>query len=66
MQLLFIVTAHVERQGAAVQLVLAADDRASLFDILAGLGRGQVFTDGFARQSVQLLLKYILRFDHQG
>ncbi|MNZ98216.1 hypothetical protein D3C78_1174930 [compost metagenome] len=65
-QLLFIVTAHVERQGATVQLVLAADDRASLFDILAGLGRGQVFTDGFARQAVQLILKYILRFDHQG
>ncbi|MNV34881.1 hypothetical protein D3C71_1263150 [compost metagenome] len=65
-QLLFIVTAYVERQSSSVQLVLAADDRASLFDILTGLGRGQVFTDGFARQAVQLILKYILRFDHQG
>ncbi|MCY1458582.1 hypothetical protein D9M71_759780 [compost metagenome] len=66
MQLLFVVTAQVERQGAAVQLVPATDDCTSLFNILAGLGRGQVFTDGFARQSVQLILKYILRFDHQG
>ncbi len=48
-QLLFIVTAYVERQGSSVQLVLAADDRAGLFDILTGLCRGQVFTDGFAR-----------------
>ncbi|MNO68676.1 hypothetical protein D3C76_595150 [compost metagenome] len=65
-QLRFILTAQVERQRPSVQLVLAANDRASLFDILTGLGRGQVFTDGFARQAVQLLLKYILRFDHQG
>ncbi|MNL31141.1 hypothetical protein D3C87_1529130 [compost metagenome] len=65
-QLLFIVTAHVERQGSSVQLVLAANDCTSLFDILTGLGRGQVFTDGFAGQAVQLLLEHILGFDHQG
>ncbi|MNM78687.1 hypothetical protein D3C81_905970 [compost metagenome] len=62
----FIGATQVQRQGAAVQLVLTADQRARLFHILAGLGRGQVFADGFARQAVELLLKYILGRDHQG
>ncbi|MNV35819.1 hypothetical protein D3C71_1272800 [compost metagenome] len=65
-QLLFIDATQVQRQGAAVQLVLAADQRAGLFHVLAGLGRGEVLADGFARQSVELLLEHILRRDYQG
>ncbi|MNS57888.1 hypothetical protein D3C72_907890 [compost metagenome] len=64
--MLFIGTAQVQRQGAAVQLVLAADQRAGLFHVLTGLGRGEVLADGFARQAVELLLEHILGRDHQG
>ncbi|MNF64155.1 hypothetical protein D3C84_458790 [compost metagenome] len=46
--------------------MLAADQRAGLFHVLAGLGRGEVLADGFARQSVELLLEHILRRDYQG
>ncbi|MNH39339.1 hypothetical protein D3C79_1004920 [compost metagenome] len=64
--MLFIRTAQVQRQRAAVQLVLAPDQRARFFHVLAGLGRGEVLADGFTREAVELLLEHILGRDHQS
>ncbi|KWT88516.1 hypothetical protein APY03_3533 [Variovorax sp. WDL1] len=65
-QFRLVAPAQVEREGASVELVRAADQRARLMHVLERLFRRQRLANGFFRQMVEIRFEDILRCgDHR-
>ena len=63
-KLVLVVSAQIEGQRPAIELVRAADERARFLHILEGLLRCQCLTDCFLRQVIQMCFERVLRCDH--